>query len=231
VTLILFFSFSLLNLFQYRTIVRDLSQQLLRCFLEQGVLRHNVDDGDVRVNLDQLERGKTFLPGQRPQSTSTPRTTSTTVGGSVFYTAGTGTTEPFVTINLNGDDNDNGGGAAAAAQDGAGGTGGGASGGGAGNNAGGEDSAGGGACDRAGRAGVGDGDDTTNYGNLTTVVKDSGFGDGTPTHSGVAGRLSQAVRKGAVRFSEEAIELTSSEYFLSNILLIFSIYFIVFNIS
>jgi hypothetical protein len=46
---------------------------------------------------------------------------------------------------------------------------------------------------------------------LTTVVKDSGFGDGTPTHSGVADRLSQAVRKSAVRFSEEAFELKSSE--------------------
>jgi hypothetical protein len=118
-----------------------------------------------------------------------------------------------VTINLGGDDNDNGGGAAAAAQGGAGagagGTGGGASGDGAGANAG--DSARGGARGRAGRAGAGDGDDASNYGELTTVVKDSGFGDGTPSHSGVASRLSQAMRKGAVRFSGEAIELTSSE--------------------
>jgi hypothetical protein len=200
-------------------IVRDLSQQLLRCLMDRGVL-HRVGDGDIRVNLDQPERGDTFLPGQRPQSTSTPRTTSTTVGGSVFYTAGTGTTEPFVNINLNGDDNDNGGGAAAATQDGAGagasGTGGGASGGRAGDNAGGGDSAGGGARGRASKAGAGD--DTSNYGDLTTVVKDSGFGDGTPTHSGVADCLSQAVRKSAVRFSEEAIELKSSECLLLTIL-------------
>jgi hypothetical protein len=203
-------------------IVRDLSQQLLRCLMDRGVL-HCVGDGDIRVNLDQLERGDTFLPGQRPQSTSTPHTTSTMVGGSVFYTAGTVTTEPFVNINLNGDDNDNGGRAAAATQDGAGagasGTGGGASGGGAGDNAGGGDSAGGGARCRAG-----DGDDASNYGDLTTTVKDLGFGDGTPTHLGVAGRLSQAVRKGAVRFSEEAIELTSSEYLFLTIFLSFSIY-------
>jgi hypothetical protein len=190
--------------------------------MDRGVLRR-VDDGDIWVNLDQLERGDTFLSGQRPQSTSTPHTTSTTVGGSVFYTAAMGTTESFVNINLNGDDNDNGGGAAAATQDGAGagasGTGGGASGGGTGNSAGGGGNAGGSTRDRAG---AGAGDDVSNYGDLTTTVKDSGFGDGTPTHSGVAGRLSHAVRKGAVRFSEEAIELKSSEchffYSLLNLL-------------
>jgi hypothetical protein len=198
-------------------IVRDLSQQLLRCLMDRRIL-HRVDDGDIRVNLYQLEHGDTFLPGQRPQSTSTPHTASTMVGGSVFYTVAMGTMEPFVNINLNGDDNDNGGGAAVATQDGAGagasGTGGGASGDRAGDNAGGGDSAGGGTRGRAGKAGAGDGDDASNYGDLTTTVKDSGFGDGTPTHSGVAGRLSQAVCKGTIRFSEEAIELKSSEYLL-----------------
>jgi hypothetical protein len=138
----------------------------------------------------------------------------TTVGGSVFYAAATGTTETFVDVNLNGDDDDDRDDEAAATQDGAGagGTGGGVSSGGAGDNAGGDGNAGGGVRDGAG---AGAGDEVSNYGELTTVVKDSGFGHGTPTHSGMASRLTQAVRKGAVRFSEEAIELKTSEYFLS----------------
>jgi hypothetical protein len=137
----------------------------------------------------------------------------------VFYTAATGTTETFVDVNLNGDDDDDGDDTAAATEDGAGagGTGGGASGGGTGDNAGGDGNAGGGVRDGAG---VGADDEASNYGELTTVVKDSGFGDGTPTHLGMAGHLTQAVRKGAVRFSEESIKLKTSECFFSLICLI-----------
>jgi hypothetical protein len=168
-------------------IVRDLSQHLLRCLMDRGVLRR-VHDGDYRVNVDNLERGDTFLPGQRPQSTSTPQTTSTTVGGSVFYTAATGTTESFVDVNLDGDDEDDGDDAASQGGAGAGGTGGGASSDGAGDNAGGDGNAGGGVQAGVGGTGAGASDVASNYGELTTVVTDSGFGDafgrGEPSYAG-----------------------------------------------
>jgi hypothetical protein len=108
-------------LFQYRSIVSDLSHRLLLCMLRRGVIqRHGL--GDYRLNVDHLERGDgTFAPGQPPQSTSTPRTLSTTAGpGTVFFTAGDGITPPMVTVNLNDDDSNGGGGASASGQGGAG---------------------------------------------------------------------------------------------------------------
>jgi hypothetical protein len=139
----------------------------------------------------------------------------------VFYTAAAGTTVPFVDIKLNGDDDDNGDGASAATHegDGAGGSG---RGGQVGDNVGGGHSASGGARGMVSKAGAGD--DSSKYGDLTTVVKDSAFGDGTRTHSGVADSLLPAVRKGAIRLCEEVIELKLSECLLLNILVSFPIY-------
>jgi hypothetical protein len=189
--------------FQYRSIVADISRQLLQCMLQRGVVRR-YGAGGYRVHVDHLERGDTFAPGQIPQSMPTPRTMSTTAGGSVFYTAGTGTTQPFVTVNLGGDYNDGGGDAAAATQNGAGAdnTGAGADGGGAGASDGGAGASGGGAgvINAQARA-VQDGSD----------AKDSSIGVETPTHSGMASRIFQAVRKGACKISDQAFELKSSE--------------------
>jgi hypothetical protein len=118
-------------------------------------------------------------------------------GSSVFYTAGTGTTQPFVAVDLGGDDNDDGGDAPATSQHGAG-----ADSAGAGADGGGARASGGGAGVISAQArAVQDGSD----------AKDSGIGVETPTHSGMASRISQAVRKGASKISDEAFELKSSE--------------------
>ncbi len=72
----------------------------------------------------------------------------------------------------------------------------------------------------AGASGGGAGTDSGGAGDIVaqakavpdlTNTKDSGIGVETPTHSGMASRISQAVRKGTSKISDEAFELKSSE--------------------